>query len=195
MIARTGSVGHAGRQSGKFQRSSAPGLPVYGHVVVLAGKYAHPQAASVTPRSGFEVRAATPADAPGLAPLLATVGKVLDERALADRLGALHQGAGTALVATQWGPPSGLVVLHRYQAIDEARPTAQITMLLVGAEDRRRGLGRLLIKAAAQAARSAGCGQLELLTTTEATSLREFCRATGFAEVGLRLVRSLRKQG
>jgi GNAT superfamily N-acetyltransferase len=122
-------------------------------------------------------------------------GKVVDARDVADRLLALHQGTGMALIAVQWGPPSGLVVLHWYQTLDEARPIAQITMLLVGTQDRRRGLGRLLLKAAAQVARSAGCGQLELTVTPEAAFLPEFCRASGFAEVGQRFVRSLRKQG
>ena len=126
---------------------------------------------------------------------MAMAGKVVGARELADRLVTLHQGAGTALIALHWGPPSGLVVLHWYQTLEEARPTGQITMLLVSTQDRRRGLGRLLIKAAAQVARSAGCGQLELSVRPEAAFLQEFCRATGFAEVGQRFVRSLRKQG
>ncbi|HEY4251542.1 MAG TPA: GNAT family N-acetyltransferase [Roseomonas sp.] len=107
---------------------------------------------------------------------------------------ALRQAAGTALIAAQWGPPSGLVVLHWYATLEDARPTAQITTLLVGAEDRRRGIGRLLLKAAAQAARTAGCGQLELLAAPDQAALHAFCRATGFAAAGERFIRSLRKQ-
>lgn len=79
--------------------------------------------------------------------------------------------------------------------LEAARPVAQITTLLVGEEERRWGIGRLLVKAAAQAARSAGCGELEILTTSTAPSLHEFCRTTGFAQAGARFVRSLRKQG
>ena len=154
-----------------------------------------PWFAPVMVRHGFEIRAATPADAPGLATLLAAAGQVADARELADRLAVLRDASGTALVALRWGPPSGLVVLHFYRTLEQARPTAQITTLLVSVEERRRGLGRLLIKAAAQAARSAGCGLLELLAASDAAFLQEFCRGTGFAEIGQRFVRSLRKQG
>ncbi len=87
------------------------------------------------------------------------------------------------------------MVLHWYHDLGEARPSAQITSLLVAEEDRRRGIGRLLVKAAAQAARTAGCGRLELLSASAALAVHDFCLATGFTETGSRFVRSLRKQG
>ena len=147
----------------------------------------------MTSRFGLEIRAATAADAYGLATLLAGGGHTADTVQLADRLAALRQTSGTALLAVQWGPPSGLLIMHWYQTLEAARPVAQITTLLVAAGDRRQGIGRLLIKAAAQTARLAGCGDLEMLTASDATSLQGFCRATGFAETGLQFVRSLRK--
>ena len=107
----------------------------------------------------------------------------------------MRQEPGAALIAVAWGPPSGLVVLHWYRTPFAARPTAQITTLLVGPDERRGGIGRLLVKAAAQAARVAGCGDLELLTPPDQPALREFCRATGFTEAGQSFVRALRKTG
>lgn len=145
-------------------------------------------------RYGMEIRAATPAEAPGLATLLAEAGLILEPRALAERLAALRQGSATALVALQWGPPSGLVLMHWYSTLEAASPVAQITLLLVTAEQRRMGIGRLLLKAAAQAARVAGCDRMELIAAPEAPSLHAFCRATGFAEAGSSFTRSLRKQ-
>ena len=149
----------------------------------------------MTLRHSLEVRAAVAADAPGLVALLADVGQIIDARGLAERLAALRQGAAVALIATQWGPPSGLVVMHWYPTLHTTSPVAQISILVVSEADRRRGIGRLLIKGAAQAARTAGCGQMEIMTTPEAPSLYAFCLATGFAEAGPRFVRSLRKQG
>jgi len=107
----------------------------------------------MTSRYGLEVRAAAPADAPGLATLLAEAGHALEARALAERLLAVREAPGAALIAAQWGPPSGLILLHWYPTLAEPRPVAQITTLLVAVEDRRRGIGRLLLKAGAQAAR------------------------------------------
>ncbi|WP_372624739.1 GNAT family N-acetyltransferase [Falsiroseomonas sp.] len=149
----------------------------------------------MTSRYGLEIRAAAPIDAPGLVELVAATGQAADARALAERLVAIREAPGTALIAAQWGPPSGLVVLHWYRTLDDPRPTAQITTLLVGPDERRRGIGRLLLKAAAQAARTAGCGKLELLAPADVPSLHDFCRATGFDQSGLRFLRSLRKQG
>lgn len=146
-------------------------------------------------RHGLEIRAAAPVDAPGLAILLSDAGPACDARELAERLVAIRDAPGTALIAAQWGPPSGIVVLHWYRTLDDPRPTAQITTLFVGTEDRRRGVGRLLLKAASQAARTAGCGRLELLAAPGDAALHAFCRATGFAEAGPRFLRSLRKQG
>ena len=147
----------------------------------------------MTIRYGLEIRAATSAEALGLAELLSLAGYPIAPRALADRLDALRQWPGAALVALDWGPPSGLVVLHWYRTLDAAQPTAQITTLLVSPDERRRGIGRLLLKAAAQAARVAGCDALEL--TVEEPTLAAFCLATGFTETGSRFVRALRKKG
>lgn len=144
-------------------------------------------------RYGLEIRAATAPDAPGLAQLLAEAGRPLPAGALAEHIEALRAADGTALLALEWGPPSGLVVLHWYRTLEAARPVAQITTLLVGVEQRRRGIGRMLLKAASQAARTADCGALELLAPPDRPDLHAFCRATGFAETGPSFVRALRK--
>jgi aminoglycoside 6'-N-acetyltransferase I len=146
-------------------------------------------------RYGLEIRAATSADAAGLSELLGTIGRAIAPRAVAERLDAIRQEPGAALIAAEWGPPSGLVVLHWYRTLDADHPTAQITTLLVSADDRRRGIGRLLVKAAAQTSRIAGCNAMELLAAPAEIALRDFCRATGFTEVGSCFVRALRKKG
>jgi GNAT superfamily N-acetyltransferase len=148
----------------------------------------------VASRYALEIRAATAMEAPGLATLLAEAGHAIDAGAIAERLASLQAAPGTALVALQWGPPSGLVVLHWYHTVLSPRPVAQVTTLLVAAEDRRRGIGRMLLKAAAQAARTAGCGELELLAGPDQAALHAFCHATGFEPAGARFIRPLRKR-
>ena len=146
-------------------------------------------------RYGLEIRAATVGDAAGLAELLRGSGYPVAAETLAERIEAMRHGASSALVAVEWGPPSGLVVLHWYRSLDAGLATAQITTLLVDPDARRRGIGRLLLKAASQAARSAGCGDLQLLTGPDQPELRAFAAATGFSEAGGVSVRPLRKKG
>jgi aminoglycoside 6'-N-acetyltransferase I len=146
-------------------------------------------------RYGLEIRTASSADAPGLFELLNVDDNGSTPRILAERLDALRQEQGVALLALEWGPPSGLIVLHWYRTLEAAQPIAQITTLLVSPDKRRRGIGRLLVKAAAQAARVAGCGALELLAPPERHDLNGFCQNSGFAEAGPRFMRALRKNG
>ena len=146
-------------------------------------------------RYGLEIRAATSADASDLCEMLRVDGHRIASRAMAEQLDAIRQQPGAALIAAEWGPPIGLVLLHWYRTLEASQPMAQITTLLVVPDERRRGIGRLLVKAAAQAARVAGCGTLELLAAPDERALQAFCRSTGFIEVGPRFARPLRKKG
>jgi aminoglycoside 6'-N-acetyltransferase I len=166
-----------------------PGIPTWYLLHIFAGECA------LKGRYGMEIRAATGAEAPGLSALFATAGHTIATRILLDRLDAMRMHAGAALVAVEWGPPSGVVVVHWYRTLDADQPTAQITTLFVAPDDRRRGIGRMLLKAAAQTARVAGCGALELSVRSNDPTLLAFCRATGFTASGMCFVRPLRKGG
>jgi aminoglycoside 6'-N-acetyltransferase I len=107
----------------------------------------------------------------------------------------MRKEPGVALIAAERGPPIGLVLLHWYRTLEAEQPIAQITTLLVAPTERRRGIGRLLVKAAAQSARVAGRGALELLVAPAEQALHEFCRTNGFTEAGSRFVKPLRKKG
>ena len=145
-------------------------------------------------RYGLEIRAANVGDAAGLAELLRGAGPPVAAESLAERIEALRHGSGAALVAVEWGPPSGLVVLHWYPSLAANLPTAQVTTLFVAPDARRRGIGRLLLKAASQAARSAGCGEIQLLARPDQAHLQAFGAATGFSDYGSVSVRPLRKK-
>ena len=151
--------------------------------------------ADLANRYGLEIRAAAASDAAGLAELLGQTGEAITPQAIADRLDRMRDMQGAALLAVEWGPPSGIVVLHWYQGLTGARPSALITTLYVAHEARRRGIGRLLVKAASQAARVAGCDTLGVANAAEGRELAAFCGATGFTQAGALLARSLRKKG
>ena len=145
-------------------------------------------------RFGLEIRAADSVDAPGVAELLQAAGLPGSAAAIAARLERLKGERATVLLAVEWGPPSGIIVFHPRQTLMADLPTAFVGALLVGPDARRRGIGRLLLKAASQAARSAGCGDLVLSVAPDAASLRAFADATGFTGSETSFVRALRKQ-
>ena len=138
-------------------------------------------------RYGVEIRAALPADAPDVAALLQ-----LDARTAAVRLEALAATADSpVLVATGYGPLAGLVALHWGGTLQQPRPVARLTALVVDADQRRQGIGRMLVKAGSQAARIAGCDVLEVAAGEDALG---FFRAIGFDGDVILLSRSLRKK-
>ncbi|MCJ2072141.1 GNAT family N-acetyltransferase [Methylobacterium sp. J-030] len=146
-------------------------------------------------RYGLEIRAAAGSDAAGLAALLSETGVPVGAPDLATRLEGLQRDGGTILVAVEWGPPSGLVALTPVRTLDAPRPFGLITTLLVAAESRRRGIGRVLLKAAGRAARQGGCDRLLLRVGPDQPALHAFCAAAGFTgETGL-YERPLLKRG
>jgi aminoglycoside 6'-N-acetyltransferase I len=146
-------------------------------------------------RHGLSIRTADSGDIDGLTELLATTGVTIARNQLAARLAAFHQQPGTILVADAWGPPTGLIAVHWHATLTADLQTGWISALMVDPARRRNGVGRLLLKAASQAARAAGCGDLVLDPALEADDLRAFCLATGFAPAGQVLARPLRKRG
>ena len=146
-------------------------------------------------RYGLEIRSAAPADAVGLAELLADAGRSVAPEALGRRLVALAGASASVLVAIEWGPPTGVVVAHWLPTLEADARVAQLSTLLVAPAERRRGVGRALLKAASQAARQAGCDTLRLVAGPDDATLEAFCRATGFEREGGYLVRPLRKRG
>ena len=145
-------------------------------------------------RYGLQIRAAAPPDAAALADLMTHAGRPAGASILAARLDAWHGTPGAVLMAVEWGPPSGLVALHWFQTLSDDMPVAQIDLLLVDPDARRRGIGRALLKAASQAARTAGCGAIQIAAPSNAASLEAFCRATGFDTGETIYRRALRKR-
>ncbi len=145
-------------------------------------------------RYGLAIRSADAVDAAGLAELIQTVGESVDPRALARRLEDIPAQSGLVLLALDWGPPSGVIALNWNWTLLADLKVAHVSTLLVDPEQRRKGIGRLLLKAASQAARSAGCGELRLTAPVGADHLRQFCLATGFEQVGDTYIRPLRKR-
>lgn len=147
-------------------------------------------------RYGVEIRGALPADAADLAILLQGDGPAITPSQMSERLERLlRDSASAVLVAADYGPLAGVIALHWHATLRESRPVARISALRVAEADRRRGIGRLLLKAGAQAARQAGCDRLEAMVPPQAgDDGLAFLRDSGFTEEGPVLSRNLRKR-
>lgn len=147
----------------------------------------------MTARYGLEIRSTQASDTLFLAEFLAATGHAVSAPELARRLEALRASGGVALMAADWGPPIGLIALHWSPSLFATRPTAFVIALLVGPEVRRRGIGRALLRAGAQTARQAGCGDLQLVAPDGSADLVAFGESNGFISRGIVLTRALRK--
>lgn len=94
----------------------------------------------------------------------------------ASLLDAFHQG-DLVLVAEEDGSVVGQVTVHWH-------PSAMISHLAVAEEQRRRGIGSMLLVAAETAARSKGCPSLGLTVGRENQRAIELYRRRGFAVTG-----------
>ncbi|ATR19797.1 Acetyltransferase [Roseomonas mucosa] len=146
-------------------------------------------------RYGVEIRGALLADATELAIFLQGDGPAIPPLQMSERLERLlRDPASAVLVAADYGPLAGVIALHWHSTLRDNRPVARISALRVAEADRRRGIGRLLLKAGAQAARQAGCDRLEAAPPSGAAAGLAFLRDSGFTEEGPALSRGLRKR-
>ena len=141
------------------------------------------------------MRSAQAADAAELARLLTAAGASASPREMVDRMEAMRAHAASAcLVAAGYEGLSGVVAVEWAPTLLHSRPVARITLLLVDIGERRRGIGRLLLKSASQAARVAGCDALEWSTRDREAEADAFRLASGFLPQGSSFARSLRRR-
>ena len=146
-------------------------------------------------RYGVELRGALPADGADIAALLRELGETVSAHDLAGRLDTVRRDPGSAvLVAADYGPVVGLVAVHWSATLRHARPVARIVTLVVAPAERRRGIGRLLVKAASQAARVAGCDLINVATESDEAASHPFWQAIGFGQSAVEFSRALRKR-
>ncbi len=137
------------------------------------------------------VRPAQPEDAEGLAGLFARLGYATSSAVVAAQFG-LYQPATcfhalTAEYRPESGPPRlvGAATVSIQQRLYAARPVAQLTALVTDGEARQLGVGRALVKAAVELARSAQCERLFVRSDRRRTESHDFYRMLGFDEVNL----------
>ena len=140
----------------------------------------------------IRVRPADEGDVLVVQELLGQLGYVLTVEEVRTRLALLAASrTDPVLVATEGSRAVGLIAMHCATMLHHTEPVARITALVVRDGVRGKGVGRILVSAAADVARQAGCGILELTTATHRTEAQAFYRALGFTASSLRFHRAV----
>ena len=138
------------------------------------------------------MRRATDHDAPVVAALLGQLGYAASEAQARVRLRRLASEPGIAVfVAERDGRVIGLATAHVLTVINRDEGLAQLTALVVDAENKRSGAGRALVAAVVGYARAAGCGRLSVTTHLDRPEAHAFYASTGFELTGRRYGMSL----
>lgn len=143
----------------------------------------------------YDVRAATAADVPELARLLAALGYATDGAVLERRLRAFEAAGETALVADGGERLLGAVTIHVTPVLHRAGPVGRLTALVVDDAARGRGVGRALVRAAEGLLTARGCVLMEVTSNRRRTDAHAFYERVGFAATSLRFAKPLTPPG
>jgi ribosomal protein S18 acetylase RimI-like enzyme len=137
------------------------------------------------PEPEFEIRRAKSGDAAALSPLLAQLAHIkIDELAIARNLSALVKSGGGMVVADQ----GALVGCCGWAIVPTVQHGAlgRVTILIVDADHRRRGVGSAMLQAATDALRQEGCTSIEVMSDIEIAHSNGFFRALKFEQTSYR---------
>ena len=140
-------------------------------------------------RPAVRIRAATDADAPAMAALLAHLGYPAEAAELPERLRRLRAQGDDAFLAEVDGAAVGLATVHARAVLHVARPVAQLTALVVPPGMRGRGVGRALVAEAERWGRARGADRLVVTTALHRADAPLVYERLGFEHTGRRYVR------
>jgi GNAT superfamily N-acetyltransferase len=140
---------------------------------------------------GLTVRDAVTADSEAIADLLGQLGYPAQPATIETRLERLSIVGDRVVVADLDGRAVGLAHLQVAPAIELDRPAAKIGALVVDEAHRGRGIGRALVEAMQDEARTRGCEVLFLTTSNRRDDAHAFYERLGLEQTGRRYGRTL----
>ena len=140
----------------------------------------------------MRVREATEEDVPALARLIRELGYDVTEAEIGERLPRLRTAGLPPLVAEEGGV-IGCATWSLTQVLHRPRPVGRVSMLVVAAEARGRGVGAALVEAVADRAKAAGCGLLEVTSNIRRERAHSFYERLGFERTSYRFARDLHR--
>jgi len=141
----------------------------------------------IVPPPRLIIRKAKAADTEAIAALVASIhGGAQD--AIAERFSSVARSA--PLMVAERGGVIGCVQWQVLSTLDEG-PVGRILLVVVAQNERRRGVGRMLIDSASEALASEGCGRIEVMSDIDIRNVHGFFEALAFERASYRFVRPI----
>ncbi len=137
------------------------------------------------------IRDATPADAQGLAPLMAELGYPATAGKIAARLTPFITSGEPPLVWDEGGALLGVLVWHVTPNLHRAGPVGRTVALVVSEAARGRGLGRALVAAVEARCKAAGCVMMEVSSNMRRGEAHRFYEGLGYERSSYKFARDL----
>ena len=135
----------------------------------------------------ISVRDGTLNDAEPIARLCTQLGYPLESRIVPSRLARLESDPNArCLVAQSDADVAGLATVHLRHTLNHEAPIAQLTLLVVDEAQRTRGIGRVLVQAAEEWARSRGAKRFVVTTALQRADAHAFYEKLQFKHTGRR---------
>jgi len=138
-----------------------------------------------------KIREAKSSDAPRLVELIHYLGHEIDEKALRKNLKSLKKTGETPLVATLDKTIVGMCGVGRRVVVHRPAPLGRITALVVARQAQDHGIGRMLVEAAEEWMRKAGCKLVEVTSNDRRTAAHAFYRHLGYERSSIRFFKKL----
>ncbi len=130
-------------------------------------------------------------DAAALAALIGQLGYDAAEAEVAERLAAMASEGRVVLVAELDGAVVGCLSTSVMRVLHRPAPVGRISMMVVDAALRSRGIGAALVRAAEDALAAQGCYMIEVTSHVRRTEAHRFSQKLGYEQTSVRLARML----
>jgi GNAT superfamily N-acetyltransferase len=138
-----------------------------------------------------KLRSAKPADATVIAELIHFLGHEIDEKSVRKNIAKLAKAGEPPLVATIGKQIVGLCGVHRMVTVHRPAPVGRISALVVARDAQYLGIGRMLVEAAEQFLKKAGCQLVEVTSNDRRTAAHAFYRHLGYERSSIRFFKKL----
>ncbi|MGZ3172406.1 MAG: GNAT family N-acetyltransferase [Croceibacterium sp.] len=135
------------------------------------------------------IRHAAPADGPALERLIGQLGYEAAAGDVVARLAAMEAEGRVVLVAELDGDVVGCLSTSVMRVLHRPASVGRISMLVVDAALRGRGIGAKLVRAAERALTADGCQLVEVTSNMKRTEAHRFYERLGYERTSVRLAR------